>query len=207
MNKFEIDQYVAQNNISKVKSFLKNKGNINQRIRQYAGTTLLYTAVISNTTTEMIQILIDNKADINIGQYCGQTPLHAAITENKFNIVKMLIKNKANILINGKYNSNSIIHSISLKRFDILDYLTRIQLKKTKTLFRDKFQVFDIEQQFSLEEWCLFKKHKNCLSIILNFKNFIKNGKKYNVMVNTLKSFLNFNLIHIIQHYIIGKIE
>lgn len=210
MNKLEVDKYCDENNIFKVKSFLENKGDINQRIQQFSGSTLLYSAVVSkhnDNNMEMIRLLLENKANVNLGQYQNQTPLHAAITENKFSIVKALTEHKADILINEKYKSNSIIHCISLQRYDILDYLISTQLKKTKTLFTDTFQVFDIDKQFSLEEWCQFKNYKQCLSIISEYKDFMKNGKKYNMMVNTLEPILYINIMDIIQYYIIGDIQ
>ena len=96
MDKLEIDTYVDKNNFHKVKLFLENKGNVNQRLQQYSGSTLLYSAVISNTSNiDMINLLLENKANVNLGHYGNQTPLHAAISYNKLDIIKTLIKNKA----------------------------------------------------------------------------------------------------------------
>lgn len=212
MDKLEIDNYVDKNNFHKVKLFLENKGNVNQRVQRYSGSTLLYSAVVShNTNIDMINLLLENKANVNLGQYNNQTPLHAAISHNNLDIIKTLIKNKANILINAKDNSNSIIYSISEKRLNILEYLLSIQLKKNNKLLLDKFKISYnrgklINKYFSLIEWCKFKKHDKCLAIILNFKDFMKNGKKYKRMKKSLINILDINLINIVQEYIIGFI-
>lgn len=212
MDKLKIESYVDKNNFHKVKLFLENKGNVNQRLQQYSGSTLLYSAVISNTSNiDMINLLLENKANVNLGHYGNQTPLHAAIEYNELDIIKTLIKNKANILINQKYRSNSIIFSISAKKLNILEYLLSIQLKKNNKLLLDKFKIsYDkgilINKYFSLIEWCKFKKHDKCLAIILNFKDFMKNGKKYKRMKKSLINILDINLINIVQEYIIGYI-
>jgi ankyrin repeat protein len=95
---------------------LKNYTYVNQIEQRYSGSTLLYSAVVShNTNIDMINLLLENKANINLRQY-NKTLLHAAISHNNLDIIKTLIKNKANILIDKKDISNSIIYSISEKK-------------------------------------------------------------------------------------------
>ncbi len=83
---------VAENNVNLVKELVKQGASVDTT-DEYDFTPLLFAAY--NGNTEIVQILIDHKADLNYGRY--GTPLIIAANRGHINIVKLLIKAGADL--------------------------------------------------------------------------------------------------------------
>lgn len=68
------------------------KRNINEMV---SNETLLYIAA-SNGDLEIVALLIDEGANVNVGNNHNCTPLHAAVSSNNPDVVALLLKKKAN---------------------------------------------------------------------------------------------------------------
>lgn len=67
-----------------------------------------------NGYIKIAKLLIDNKADINLADKVGYTPLILASSAGHSNIVKILIKSNADVNISNSYGENAL-HVASYK--------------------------------------------------------------------------------------------
>ncbi|KAH3747899.1 uncharacterized protein LOC127847976 [Dreissena polymorpha] len=83
--------------VSTVKVFLKhNKQQDQMRVKSYGTKSLLkgmslYHVAVWKNNKKMIQMLIEENADVNVKDFFGQTPLFYAIMSNKKRLVNMLL--------------------------------------------------------------------------------------------------------------------
>ena len=52
---------------------------------------------------EMAKHLLENKADVNVRDYRGETPLHRAASQRNYEVIKLLIAHNANVNANDNY--------------------------------------------------------------------------------------------------------
>ncbi|MCP3660605.1 MAG: hypothetical protein GY830_09960 [Bacteroidetes bacterium] len=132
-NKLTPIHYAAQyNDFSELEVLLKTKQGkelINSKTKKTESTPLHYAA--KNNTAEVIQLLIDYDAKINLKDKKGRTPLHIAITEfskgfsrceKELENIRILIKNNADINITDneeKTPLHLLLKTWSLKKEDV----------------------------------------------------------------------------------------
>ena len=64
---------------------------------RYLGSTILHVAAIYDCS-QLIEFICNyGRIDVNTQQDSGNTPLHAAVTNNNYNVVKTLIQNKCHV--------------------------------------------------------------------------------------------------------------
>lgn len=98
-------------NIIDIKNFLeKNKGNVEINIKYFDGRTCLHYACIIGDT-QLVELLLANKADPNAKDKFSNTPLYYACLVESLNqvIIKILLNNKSNPNIRG-HNGNTPLH-------------------------------------------------------------------------------------------------
>jgi hypothetical protein len=71
-----------------VEELLKRGANVNARTKE--GHTPLYDCIYGRGTTEIAEMLIESRADINLPDYKGVTPLQLATTRGKKDIADLL---------------------------------------------------------------------------------------------------------------------
>lgn len=92
--------------LDKVKSYLKIGINVNERDKH--GGTALHAAMFQKNT-EIITLLIENKADINIQGLSNHfTPLHDAVWANNLEAAKILLKAGADPTIKNNKNQTPL---------------------------------------------------------------------------------------------------
>lgn len=88
---------VSSKSLNKVKFLLKNGALINRRSEGFGGVSPISVAAF-DVNLEMVQLLIDNGADVSITDSTGDTVLLKAIlSEKSYDIIKLLIKNGADV--------------------------------------------------------------------------------------------------------------
>lgn len=98
---------VQSSRINKVKQFISEGVDINYRKKDFSGRTPVFIAV-ENNHSEIVKILLDAKADVNIANEYGLMPLMTAVNPSgkkiDLSIVKMLIQAGAdlNASVDGK---------------------------------------------------------------------------------------------------------
>ena len=92
-----IQNSIAQNNLSQLKSILKN-GNI----QNAAGRSPLYWAVAQGNREIAEWLIVNKKVNINIQTRFGKTALHTACLLNDLEMVQLLLKYKAKVNITDK---------------------------------------------------------------------------------------------------------
>jgi ankyrin repeat protein len=75
-----------------------NHVNVNFQYEHFHRNTLLHIAV-ARGYVDIVKLLIDSKADVNVENAGGNTSLHMAVVHENIDLVKLLIKNKANVNI------------------------------------------------------------------------------------------------------------
>lgn len=90
-----ITAIITNKDLKTVKLLIDKGVNINQRI-DCSGKTALHYAAIKNLP-EIVQFLIDHKADIDSTNYWGTTPLMLAVQDNNMQAMEILLNNKADV--------------------------------------------------------------------------------------------------------------
>jgi hypothetical protein len=82
----------------------EKKCDINEIIPDGSGQTLIMNAVLTGKSDELITALLDNGADVSIGEHDGFTPIHGAGFQGRASAVKILVEHpKAKMDVNDKH--------------------------------------------------------------------------------------------------------
>jgi len=90
-----------------VKYLLEKGANINQNHTADAGTPLLYALQYGKTSTA--EILIDNGADVNLGNSAGWYPIHFATNTRMYKVLEKMIKAGADVNTKTPEGYNSLV--------------------------------------------------------------------------------------------------
>ena len=102
-----IQQSIAQNNLSQLKSILKN-GNI----QNAAGRSPLYWAVFQRNREIAEWLIKEKKVNINIQTRFGKTALHTACLLNDFKMVQLLLKHKAKVNVTDRQKRTPLHYTV-----------------------------------------------------------------------------------------------
>ncbi len=89
----------------------------NANMADSTGMTALYWAV-KNGSLELVHILLENKADVNVELAQRSTVLHAATHADRPDIVKVLLENNANVLSVDEFGETPLFGAIRANSFD-----------------------------------------------------------------------------------------
>ena len=106
---------------------LKKKININNQDITY-GLNALHRVIINNQI-DMVQLFINNGANINIQDYYGHTSIHYSISENHIEIFKLLIKYNPDLNLTD-IDGNTPLH-LYLKNNNLEKDILQILIPKT----------------------------------------------------------------------------
>lgn len=85
----------------------------------------------SVTNNEIVQLLLDNKCNINIQNNRKDTPLHIAIREKNFSIAKLLLSHGADITIKNEKNKKALKLTSKKNRKMLKTYMPTNKRKRT----------------------------------------------------------------------------
>jgi ankyrin repeat protein len=109
---YSFDQLITaiqKNNIDLIRTLINND-NVN--LHKNGTTPLHHASSIGNT--EVVKLLIEKGADINVKNNFGSTPLHYASNEGNTEVVKLLIDNGADINVKDRADTTPL-HKASFK--------------------------------------------------------------------------------------------
>lgn len=111
--------------------------NINNKDSEY-GNTILHTATILNYDIEIIKKLIIAKANVNLQDFVGNTPLHYAINEKNIKLINLYIDNFNNFNIEN-LDGNTVLHSylINMNLSNIENFIKTEEFKILKYLIEN----------------------------------------------------------------------
>lgn len=121
--------------IEGVKFFLKNNLNLINS-KNIGGATALHIAC-REQNFEIAEILIKNKANINLQDNEGWTPLMRASLAGDKKIVKLLIQNKATINHKNQFSESAIFHSAQANCEECFKVILKNNLKIKEADFSD----------------------------------------------------------------------
>ncbi|MFT8258979.1 MAG: ankyrin repeat domain-containing protein, partial [Candidatus Symbiodolus clandestinus] len=105
----DIISAINKNDLTRVRSYIEENKNVNARSK--GGRPLLMVAVESSCSDELIELLIDNGADINAEDRDGESAINLAVYNGSFRLIKLLI-NKG-VKIKDKTEKNSPFSSVA----------------------------------------------------------------------------------------------
>lgn len=120
-----ISKIIEKGNLDELNSFIKNGGNVNET---YDGKSLLHFAIdnCGNNYFEVIELLINNGADINSNQsYYKEIPLHrvCARIRPKMDVIKLLLERGSKVNVENITGKTPIFYcnfSFSVELLNLL---------------------------------------------------------------------------------------
>lgn len=106
-------------NEDKIKNLIKKLVYVDQ-FRKNGANALMY--AIHNGDLNIIKLLIDKGADVNIIDSQGDMPIFIAVFDN-LDVVKLLVENGANINVKDRRNNTPLISACFHTNLDIVKYL------------------------------------------------------------------------------------
>ena len=123
MNEMDIFRAAKWNNIGRVREYLDSGADPDIIDRSYNNNTALIYAS-SEGHTEIVELLLDRGADINITNDLGSTALMEASRNNRTEIIRLLLDRGADPNIRDDYGGTALISaSIGNRRTDIVKML------------------------------------------------------------------------------------
>ena len=116
---------IFHNNYPMAKLFINIGCNVKEEHYDFGGHPL-HVAVSQKERYKIVQLLIDNGADVNAVNpflHSGETPLHIAARCNNSEIAKLLIENGAKVNNLGKCNKTPLAVAIEEKNSETVDLL------------------------------------------------------------------------------------
>lgn len=114
-------QFVAEGSADDINDILSNNADINAKINEL-GWTYLHAAV-SFRRDDVVKMLVEKKADLDVQDNSGKTPLFIAVETGQNNIVDLLITNGANVNISSYNGDNPLSMSQKIGLSKISDTL------------------------------------------------------------------------------------
>ena len=112
---------------------IANKADINAPARE-DGSAPLHFAAMSGSV-DCVQILIDNKADVNARSFALYTPLHDAVGVGAVECAKLLLDNGANVNSKNKVNIHLKKYILAIKSFLLILFIWKKSILLSKISF------------------------------------------------------------------------
>ena len=115
---------VNMENLEIIKLLINNRADVTIQRTNDGWTPLMEATGIYNNKIEIMQLLIDSGANINVQDSLGYTPLMWATLQEDLEAVKLLVNSGADISIENNRGDTAIDLAITYESNDIADYLT-----------------------------------------------------------------------------------
>lgn len=165
MNKKNIEKEIEEwksaiffNKIKKIESLIKNNFDVNTKIDDDTAITI----AVRINYTKITKLLIDSKADINIKNMFGRTPLLIALQTNNNEISKLLISAGAKINIKDKLLFTPLVTAV------FNDNIEMVKLLLNKGAYPTKNDIYKAEE----------RNNKKIINLINNKLEALKKIKK-----------------------------
>jgi len=120
---FEKRKYSQGFNVNIVRALIKKgeENSINITELVFGATPLIWAVCCKNL--EIVNVLIEYKADINLKDNCGKTPFHYAVLTQNLDIVNVLIEYKADINTQDCLLETPLHYAVFLRNPEIINVL------------------------------------------------------------------------------------
>lgn len=126
-----------EGNVAKLKELLKKSENIDINAHHENGSTCLHGVVIHNCQyLEMVSLLLEHGASVNIKDNDGNTPLHSAVLFHCKENIKEIIKYNPDITIENKDGVTAVDFAKNVDDTELESLLTGKEVKKRKRKLR-----------------------------------------------------------------------
>lgn len=123
MDDLKAFESVKNRNIEFIKSYLRKKNDTDIPLtHDDKNNRLIHLAALHNNI-DIVQLLIQLDADLNLQNYQGNTPLHIAITNSNFRMVELLLKAGSEINMKDYKGNNSAFKAIETNNINMLVYI------------------------------------------------------------------------------------
>jgi len=116
---------VARNNFDVAKALLENGANPNIKDTMSGLTPIFY--ALNNQ--KMLNLLLEHKADSNIQNNIGQTPLIIAVVRNYTEAVKLLVKHNADVTLKDSADKTALDYATKKRNQTMINMLNQQGLK------------------------------------------------------------------------------
>ena len=123
MDDLKVHEAVKSNNIEYVKSYLRKRNDTDIPLTDDDKNNRLIHLAVQYNKIDLVQLLIQLDADLDIQNYQGDTPLHIAISNNSFRIVEALLKAGAQLNIDNNKGESSTFKAIESNDINMLVYI------------------------------------------------------------------------------------
>ncbi len=113
---------IKDNKVLVLKAILEKKQLDINYVDEYVVTTALNEAVF-HADKEIIALVLEHGADVNVKSYTGKTPLMVAAANNSVDIMKMLLVHEADINALDKRNYNALMYAAENGHYYACEYL------------------------------------------------------------------------------------
>ena len=118
----QIFEAIRKGDATQVKTLLQNKPELATGKNNHK-TPPLHWAVTQNGSKEIIEALLDAKAEVNARDDDGHTPLHCAAATGKIEIVQLLLTHQADVNATDSYGSKPLHYAAEKGSKDIVELL------------------------------------------------------------------------------------
>ncbi|MGL9758302.1 MAG: ankyrin repeat domain-containing protein [Wolbachia sp.] len=101
---------------------LLEKGGINVNARDQRGSAPLHFAG-KNGCTNIVKLLLKNKADVNASTNEGMSTLHIAAFENHEDVIKLLLNHGTDVNVKTKEGSTPLLFALECRHFEVANLL------------------------------------------------------------------------------------
>ena len=123
MDDLKVHEAVKSNNIEYIKLYLRKRNDTDIPLTDDDKNNRLIHLAVQYNKIDLVQLLIQLDADLDIQNYQGDTPLHIAISNNSFRIVEALLKAGAQLNINNNKLESATFKAIESNNINMLVYI------------------------------------------------------------------------------------
>ncbi|MHB1948530.1 MAG: ankyrin repeat domain-containing protein [Gammaproteobacteria bacterium] len=152
--RFPLSEAVRRGNLQMLKMLIDEKADVNQRLVNGNGESALIVALVcidGRYNMDIVNCLLDAKADPNIGFYDGFTPLMSAVVNGLDEVVVKLVEFHANI--NAKWlDREPLDYAIEIGHADVIAILKKKSEEAEKALYERGFDVVDRVEKLTSDQ-------------------------------------------------------
>ena len=119
----EIHKAAGSGDMAKVKLLLKSNPELVKAVDNHSATPLHH--AVNDHQKAVVEVLLANKADINVQDDAGRTPLFRAVSREAADMVEFLVAHKADVNIKSKAGTTPLKVALLMNQTDVAKLLRK----------------------------------------------------------------------------------
>ncbi|XP_044726605.1 putative ankyrin repeat protein RF_0381 isoform X3 [Chrysoperla carnea] len=144
---------IENKNLKITKLLLDNGANVKDDPK------LLHSATMGECT-EIVELLLQHNADVNVKDGCGQTPLYNAIQNNRLEIIELLLKHEADVNVKNRFGQTPLYNAVKNYQLEITELLLKHEADVNVKNLYGRTPLYKAIKNNQLEITELLLKHK-----------------------------------------------